>query len=215
MPEKILVICAHNDDSLFGLGGTIAKYLKEGKKVKTIIFSYGEAVHPWLKKKESITTRVKESHQADKVLGGNESIYLGLKELNFHEELKKKRVTKRISDIIKKFKPKKIFIHDLNDPHPDHKAIYDIALKILDRIKYKGDVYTFDVWNPIKIRKTSEPKLVINTTQTFKLKTKALRCHKSQKIPLLLLIWWNVYLKDFLNGLANNCRYAEVFNKVR
>ncbi len=31
MPEKILIICAHNDDHILGLGGTIANYLKEGK----------------------------------------------------------------------------------------------------------------------------------------------------------------------------------------
>jgi len=214
MPEKILVICAHNDDNIFGLGGTIARYLKEGKKVKTIIFSYGEGSHPWLKKKESITMRVKECQKADKILGGNQSTYLGAKEFNFEKEVEKKKIDKNIRKIIKKYNPSKIFTHGMDDPHPDHRAVNSIVLNIIDKINYDKDVYTFDVWNPIRIRKRTEPKLIIDTSKTFKLKIKALNCHKSQKAALISLLW-NVYRKDFFNGLANNCRFAEVFYKVR
>lgn len=214
MPEKILIICAHNDDPLFGLGGTIAKYLKECKQVKTIIFSYGEGSHPWLKKKESITIRVKECQKADKILGNNKSIYLGIKEFNFEKEVKKKKIDEKLQEIIKKYNPSKIFTHGNDDPHPDHRAVYKIVLNIVDKMHYNKDVYTFDVWNPIRIRKRTEPKLVIDTSKTFKLKIKALKCHKSQKVAVLSLLW-NVYRKDFFNGLANNCRFAEVFYKLR
>lgn len=214
MPEKILVICAHNDDHIFGLGGTIATYLKEGKKVKTIIFSYGEGSHPWLKKKESITMRVKECQKADKVLGGNKSIYLGIKEFNFEKETEKKKIDKNIIELIKKFNPSKIFTHGNDDPHPDHRAVYNIVLNLVDKMNYNKDVYTFDVWNPIRIRKRTEPRLVIDTSKTFKFKIRALNCHKSQKAAILSLLW-NIYRKDFFNGLSNNCRFAEVFYKIR
>ena len=40
--EAVLFLCAHNDDQLIGAGGTIAKYAKEGKKIVTIVFSFGE-----------------------------------------------------------------------------------------------------------------------------------------------------------------------------
>jgi LmbE family N-acetylglucosaminyl deacetylase len=45
----VLVIVAHNDDHIIGAGGTLAKYAQEGKKVRTIIMSYGESSHPHLK----------------------------------------------------------------------------------------------------------------------------------------------------------------------
>ena len=45
----MLVVCAHPDDNILGAGGTIAKYSSEGKKVITVIASYGESGNPWLK----------------------------------------------------------------------------------------------------------------------------------------------------------------------
>jgi len=47
--ESILVFSAHSDDFVIGAGGTIAKYVREGKKVQAIVFTYGEKSHPWLK----------------------------------------------------------------------------------------------------------------------------------------------------------------------
>ena len=69
MVESILFLIAHNDDQLIGAGGTIAKYAKEGKKVVTIIFSFGESSNPLEQDIFTRRTRVKESKQAAKVLG--------------------------------------------------------------------------------------------------------------------------------------------------
>ena len=38
---KILVIAAHPDDEVLGMGGTIKKYTKEGNQVKIIIMATG------------------------------------------------------------------------------------------------------------------------------------------------------------------------------
>ncbi len=214
MSEKIIIICAHNDDHIYGLGGTIAKFIREGKKLMTIIFSCGERGHPWLKKKEIAKIRAKECKIADKVLGVKQSINFALQEFNFEEELKKKKIDNRLIDIIQKFNPDKIFTHGMDDPHQDHRAVNNIVLDIVDKINYNKDVYTFDVWNPIRVRKRTEPKLVIDTSKTFKSKIKALQCHKSQRAAFFFLLW-NLYAKDFFNGLANNYRFAEIFYKVR
>jgi len=59
--DCILFLCAHNDDQIVGAGGTIAKYAKEGRKIVTIIFSFGETSMPYLQEKISRRTRVLES----------------------------------------------------------------------------------------------------------------------------------------------------------
>ncbi len=214
MIEKILIFCAHNDDHLFGLGGTIANYLREKKKVKIVIMTTGEQSNPILKKREGIKVRNDECKKGDEILGNPETEVLGLADLHLEKLLKRKSSQNKIADIIKSYNPDKIFIHGEDDPHPDHRAINKAVLEVVDKIDYKKSVYTFDVWNPIRIRKRTEPKLVIDTSKTFKLKIKALKCHQSQKIVLLMLLW-NVYTKDFLNGLGNNCKFAEVFHKAR
>jgi len=212
--EIILVFCAHNDDQILGLGGTLAKYAKEGKEIVSIIFSFGESSHPWLIPKEIIETRVRESKKADKILGIKESIYLGLKEGNFLKQIKEKNIDKKIKDILKKYKPIKIFTHSRDDPHPDHQAVHKVVLDVADKIKKKYDVYTFTVWNPIKLLKRNNPKLVIDITKTINKKVNAFQIHKSQKVAKVSLMW-SIYFRAFMNGFQNKMKYAEIFYKVR
>jgi len=210
----ILVFCAHNDDQVIGAGGTLAKYAKQGKQFFTYIFSYGESSHPHLKRKVTIEMRVKESLEADKVLGGSGIVYFGISEGRFNEEIAEKGIEQKIRDIIKEKNPEKIFTHSIDDPHPDHKAVYYLIKKIVDDIDFRGDVYSFDIWNPIQIRKRNLPKLVVDISETFSTKIRAFRCHRSQKVTMIVLMW-NVYLKALFNGFYNHVRYAEVFSKIK
>ena len=104
MKESVFVICAHSDDQILGPGGTLAKYAKEGKEIFTIIFSYGETSHFWLKKKVSAEIRVKEAQNADKVIGGSGVVFFGLKEGKFFEEVKNKDIKDKVKKLLKEKK---------------------------------------------------------------------------------------------------------------
>jgi LmbE family N-acetylglucosaminyl deacetylase len=212
--DSVLVICAHSDDEIFGPGGTIAKYAQEGKKVYSIIFSFGETTHIHLKKPIAVKMRVKEAKEADKVIGGKGVRFLGLNETKFEKEAKEKDTYKKLKQIITEKKPAKIFTHSIDDPHTDHRAVYKIVTDTYDSMRYKCDVYSFDVWNPINFRKRDQPKLYVDITDTFKTKLSALRCFESQKIAMITLLW-SVYLRAIINGLHNHCKYAERFYKIR
>ncbi len=199
MPKQsILVLCSHSDDQILGPGATLAKYAKQGQSIYTIILSYGEASLAWLKPEIAIKTRVKEAEKADKMIGVDGIHFLGLKEGKFIEEIKEKRLEKEVEEIIKKKKPTKIFTHSSQDPHPDHRAANKIIINILNKMKYKCDVFSFDIWNPFIIRKTNLPKLYVDITETFPIKIKAIKLFQSQKIALFTLIW-SVYLRAFIH----------------
>lgn len=212
--ETVIFFAAHNDDHVIGGGGTIAKYAKEGKRVIAVIFAYGEKTHPWLKEKVVIKMRVSESQKADKILGSAKNFYLGLKEGMFSEEIKKKKVEKKIMRIIRIMKPEKIFTHSPDDPHPDHRAVYSAIDSIIKKTNLKCDMYAFDIWNPLNIRKRNSPKLVVDVTKTFQLKIKAFKLHESQWLTMITMIP-AIYIRAILNGLDKGVRYAEVFTKLR
>ena len=216
MPKKhtILAICAHNDDQIIGAGGTLAKYAREGKKVKTIILSFGESSHPHFKRKVIVTQRVKESLKSDKILGGAGIAYFGLKEGKFEEEFRKRRIAEKLAWIISQEKPVKIFTHSADDPHPDHKATNKIVMDLAQKQKLTCDIYSFDVWNIAKLFGQNLPKLVVDVTSTFPLKIKALKIHKSQKLTIITLLW-NIYLRARINGIYARTKYAEVFYKIK
>jgi len=212
--ENVLVFCAHSDDQIFGPGGTIAKYAKEGKEICVVIFSYGEMTHPWLKRKVSIEMRVGESRDAAKVVGYDKNIFLGLTEGKFAEEVNQKGLKKTLKRLILEKKPKKVFTHSIDDPHQDHRDVYYTTAAVIEELRYDCELYTFDVWNPINFRKRDSPQLYVDISDTFNLKIKALNQFKSQKLSLITLLW-SVYLRAFVNGLHNNCRWAERFYKLK
>ena len=214
MSKNILVFCAHPDDEVFGAGGAIAKYAKEGFRIKTIVFSYGEQSHPWIKKRFVVETRVKESQEASKVLGSELPTFLALREGYFSGDAEKRNVEKYLSNLIKKTSPAKIFTHSVDDPHPDHNITHNIALNALKKSGKKCSVYTFDIWNPFNAMKRKNPMLYINISGTFGTKIKALRCFRSQTASMISLLW-SVYFNAIRNGIENRTRFAEVFYKVR
>ncbi|MBD3313737.1 hypothetical protein GF345_04810 [Candidatus Woesearchaeota archaeon] len=212
--ESILVLCAHSDDQVFGLGGTLAKFAEEGKRIIVVIFSYGEKSHPWLKRKVTVKMRVHESHEAAKIIGIDKTIFLGIQEGRFQQEISDKNIHNRINSMIKKYRPKRIFTHAGDDPMPDHAAMNRFVLELCDEIKYDGDVYTFDVWTPLKIKERNMPKLYIDITDTFRKKIKALKAFESQWASMIALLW-SVYWRAIRNGFKAHCRFAEVFQKIR
>lgn len=208
----ILVMCAHNDDQVIGVGGTLIKYAREGKTFKTIVFSYGEQSHPYLKSKVISHIRHKEGMKSDRILGGSGITYLGLKDTKLRKELLKKEVKQKIIQFLKKEKPKKIFTHSASDTHPDHRAVLQTVKELIDAKIINCEVYSFDVWSLFNTGR-NKAKLVVDVSETFEQKLEALVIQKSQKniiIPLL----WNICFKAIINGWFYKYKYAEVFNKI-
>lgn len=220
MPKKketIMVFAAHNDDHVIGAGGTLAKYAKEGKRVITIVFSYGETSHPHLKPKVIMERRYRESIESENILGTSGIFYLGLKEGKFLEQYKKLGLKKKLANIINEERPSKIFTLGPGDAHPDHKAVAKIVMELVQSKKIKCGVYAFEVWSAIKTRKRTAPKLVVDVSDTFKTKVKAVRAHKSQFqhiSPFMFVLLLKMWIDAVIAGWNNNCKFAEVFPKL-
>ena len=224
MPKKsqgrVLCICAHSDDQVFGPGATLAKYAKEGQDVFTIILSYGEMSHPHFKEDIIIKTRVEEAREADKVIGGKGVIFLGLKEGNFRASAEEKGAVKTLMEQFKTRKPTKILTHATDDPLPDHRAACAIVKEAYDQSGITCPLYTFDVWTPFSTKKRDAPRLIVDVTKTYRKKLKALGKFKSQLGVWGFLI--NIYYvyagtlwRNFSAGIKHGYRFAEVFYRLR
>jgi LmbE family N-acetylglucosaminyl deacetylase len=98
-----------------------------------------------------------------------------------------------------------------------------MVLKIYKEMKLRADLYTFEVWHLLNIQKRKKPKLVVDTSETFNTKLNALKAFKSQidlatfynYLVLNNFLFFLTYLRDMLNGIKYNTRYAEVFYKIK
>jgi N-acetylglucosamine malate deacetylase 1 len=209
--KSIVVFGAHSDDQVLGVGGTIAKYAAEGYDVTTVIFSLGELTHPWLQRKHTAEMRVGESERAGKVLGSKKLLFLGLNEGKFPVEFEDRKV--KILRLLKAKRPVKIFLHAPDDLHPDHRAVFDIVTNLVKEMRLETDLYSYDVWNLMNIKKQDWPKLYIDISDTFHQKMKALGEFQSQSVALTVLMG-STFLLAFFAGIHHNCRFAERFYKV-
>ncbi|HII71158.1 TPA: PIG-L family deacetylase [Candidatus Woesearchaeota archaeon] len=212
--ETVMIICAHPDDEVLGAGGAISKYASEGKSVVAVIFSYGEKSHWWLKKRYTVEMRVAESKKAGQILGITDTIFLGMKDFDLKNEMQKPENLDLLQKVIMRYYPDRIFTHSPDDIiYADHKAVWDSVETVLDRLHYKGDVYVFNIWGQ-EVRVSKNPKLFVDISETFHLKTKALKCFKSQMMYIFQLLP-GVYWRAFKLGRLNKTRYAEEFTKIR
>lgn len=213
MLKNILIFTAHGDDDIAGMGGTILKYAAEGNFIIEIVFSKGEKSHPHLKEEVIIEIRKKEMDKVAKQIGIKKLIYFDLKDLKLKEEIKKYNIKSKVKALIEKYRPKKIFTLAASETHPDHRAVNETILEVVDSLKTKYPVYTFNIWTTPKI--TNHPLLYIDISKYFWKKIKLMKQHKSQ--------WFAMYYQQILPvlfraryyGYKHNCKYAEKFEKVR
>jgi len=213
MPETILAIGAHNDDHIIGAGGALIKYVKEGKRFKTVIFSYGEVSHPHLKPEVIVATRIKEAKGSDEMMGGSGITYLGAYDRTFEEDIVKLGLKDKLKEIISEERPSKIFTHAPDDAHPNHRAAHKVVMEAVAELDFKPEVYSYEVWNFMAFKNRNKPKLVVDVSDTYKKKLEAFKAHESQQATIRFLLW-KVYVRDYLNGFNNKCRFAEVFIRL-
>jgi N-acetylglucosamine malate deacetylase 1 len=211
--ECIVVFSAHSDDFVIGAGGTIAKYAKEGHKVISVIFSKGEKSHPWLKEDVVREFRTEETLEAAKVLGCEVKIF-DLKEMKFSQDYKKKKYDKDLLKLLEKYKPTKLFTHSNEDPHPDHKAVNNITLELVKKLKDKPELYIYSIWNPVSF-KTQFPMFYVDISKHFRSKLNSLNKFPSQKYnaiyPLIGFIWFRA-LRD---GFRMRKKFGESFYRIQ
>lgn len=221
---NILVVCAHSDDQILGPGGTMAKYAREGYNVHTIICSYGEASHPHMKLSYIAKTRVLESKAADEIIGGKGVMFLALKDGKIKDDFNKKKMMDKFKRLITGYNPSKIFTHSGEDILSDHRFVKEMVMDACESLSknrgFNPEVYSFDVWNIWDFRRKDEPKLVVDISDTFKYKIKALHEFRSQinfftHTFLVNILYLGVYVKAIVNGWKYKCKFAEVFYRIR
>lgn len=212
--ENILVFGAHPDDFVIGVGGTIAKYAQEGKKIISIIFSYGVKSHPWLKEEVVKKMRSHEALEASERLGCKIYIY-DLEDTKIYEDYQKKGTEKELFKTLARQKPSKIFTHSPEDPHPDHQAVNKITLDLWENLPQpRPEVYVYSIWNPLSF-KTGYPVLYEDITATFSQKLKALKLFRSQRFQAVYPLLFLVFYRAIKNGLKIKKRFAEKFYRVK
>jgi LmbE family N-acetylglucosaminyl deacetylase len=205
MFNKVLVLAPHTDDGELGCGGTIAKFIEEGKVVFCAAFSIAEDSIPEGFAKDIL---IHEFTNAMNTLGvPKENLFIYRYRvrhfLTYRQDI--------LEDIVKlraKINPDLVFVPSPNDVHQDHQVITAEGLRVFKKISILG--YELP-WNNIIFETRSFVKLEKRHIQN---KIDALNCYETQKDRSYLS-------EEFLFGLAKTrgtqfeSEYAESFEVLR
>lgn len=186
----LLVVAPHPDDAEFGIAGSVARWVREGKNVVYVLCTSGEkgssdrAVDP----QELAVIREREQSAAAELLGVREVVFLRFEDQALEDS---PRFRKEIVRLIRIFRP---YTVATTDPyrryiwHRDHRVTGQVVLDAV--FPYARDHLSYpdllaESLEPHKVREmifwgTDDPNYRVDITATFEMKLKALRCHDSQ-----------------------------------
>jgi len=203
MVERILILSPHTDDGELGCGGSIARFVEEGKDVYYLAFSSCEKSVPDDYPCDILKTEVKK---ASKILGINEPILLDFEVRMFPQ--KRQQILDSMINIRNEIKPEIVFTPSSFDTHQDHKTVYEETLRAFKRSTILGYEQP---WNNLTFHTNAFFQL---EERHLKKKITALQCYETQKDRTYLN-------EDFIRGLAVTRgtqieeRFAESFEVIR
>jgi len=133
--KNILILSPHTDDMELGCGGTIAKFISEGKNIYQLVFSICEESVP---KEFSSNILEKECRKSAKVLGIKKDhlIIEKYKVRKFPEF--RQEILEKIISIRKSIQFDLIILPSTSDIHQDHKIICEEGLRAFKNYNILG-----------------------------------------------------------------------------
>lgn len=117
-PQTILAVGAHPDDIELGCGGSIAKFVRAGAHVRTLILTNGSVGN----RDRAQFDRVQETKDALKLLGVTDILIEDYPDTCLGEHLNE--LVKYIEGHVQELKPDRVYTMFEHDRHQDHRAVF-------------------------------------------------------------------------------------------
>jgi LmbE family N-acetylglucosaminyl deacetylase len=125
--KKILVLGAHSDDEVLGVGGTILKAKDNNSKVDVLIVT--DSASAQYNEKQKLDNRDSNLHQCCKILKVDNVYQWNLPDMRL-DTLSHLEINKRLSSFIEKSDYDIIFIHHPHDINKDHQVLFDSLMVV-------------------------------------------------------------------------------------
>jgi N-acetylglucosamine malate deacetylase 1 len=130
---KVLVIAAHPDDEILGLGGTLLKHKDKGDEIYICMVT--KAYEPeW--SKEYIENKQNEAKEVDKILGTKKRIYCNFPTVKLNT-IPSGEFGKKIYEAVNEVDPDIVYTHYEHDLNADHGAVFNAVMVATRPLKKK------------------------------------------------------------------------------
>ena len=172
LPSRVLVLCAHPDDEVIGIGGLLAFHGRRGDSVLVVHATSGDQGDPEARHDDIAGLREREVCEALGVLGIDRPIGLGLADGELEaDELALEAALGRVFD---EQQPELVYTFHGGEYHADHRAIARAACAQRDRLPEACRILLFGVNQVVAFASLYDYSDLVET------KRAALACFRSQ-----------------------------------
>ena len=187
--KNVLVIAAHPDDELLGVGGTVRKLVNEGVLVRAVILAEGITSREGLspdEKKIQLEKLQENAMEAANIIGYESIDFCGFPD-NRMDRIDLLDVIKLVSKYVDIYQPDTIFTHHHGDLNIDHRITCEAVLtacRPVDNCCVRR-IYTFETpssteWD-FNYEKPFTPNVFFDISSTLIAKIEGMQCYQSEK----------------------------------
>jgi len=208
---NILVIGAHPDDEVVGLGATIKKLSKKNKIFLCIITEGATAQYD---DKKMIKMRRDACKKSSKLLGISKLKFLDFPDMGL-DTISQLEINKELEKVIEDYKPKVVYTTPSHDLHKDHQLVFDSTL-VVTRPHSSSVKQLLSYECPGPVKQPFQPTVYQNIEKEFSYKLEAFKMYKSEVMkfphPRSIEAIENLAIQ---RGVECSLKKAEAFQLIR
>lgn len=208
---KILVVAAHPDDEVLGMGATIKKLSKKNT-IHLCVVSEGASAQ--YKNRKMIKVRKNSCLKAGKILGISKFYFLEFPDMKL-DSIPHLEINIELEKIINKFKPDVVYTTPNNDLNKDHQIVFESTL-VVTRPGSSPVRKLLCYELPGLVVRSLNPNIYEEVSKELKFKIKAFKEYKSEieKYPHPRSIK-SIENLSIQRGIESGLKNAEGFNLIR
>jgi len=180
-PVDLLAIGPHPDDIEIGIGGIVAKHAALGFRVGLCDLTAGE-----MGSNGTVEERLAEADAACDVLGAVWRVNLRLPDRAIGSSPDHERA---VASLVRRARPTVVAVPYWSDRHPDHVAASQLLTEGVFSAGLRRYSADGEAWKPESvcyyfINDSASPSFVVDVSDHYETKRRALACHASQFQPL-------------------------------
>ncbi len=207
----ILVLAAHPDDEVLGMGATIKKLSKKNKIHLCVVTEGASAQYS---EKIVIKKRREACLKSGKVLGISTIDFLDYQDMKL-DTIPSLEINKEIEKIVRKYKPKIVYTTPKNDLNKDHQIVFESSL-IASRPHSSRVKHIFSYEIPGITSKPFFPTVYENISIEFSSKIKAFKYYTTEiEIFPHPRSFESIEALSIRRGMESGLKKAEAFEVLR
>lgn len=183
MPKQVLVVAAHPDDEILGMGGTIARHVKQGDEVTVVWVTDGSSTQ-YPGRPDIIERKYLEAEAALETLGVRNWIKGGLPDMRL-DTIAHVEINQVVADAVDQTEPDTVYsVHP--DVNRDHRAVFE-SVAVVARPRPGSRIRRFLTYAPMSSNEwtpapesTFTPTWFVDISAEIDAKLRAFACYDTE-----------------------------------